>query len=162
MTNTLSVFRFTLTYAEKLVADIDDAEMTVLPHPGMNHPAWILGHVALGSDLVARLLNHPMLTDKAWAAKFGPGSSSLDDRERYPSKSDLLDMLHQTHDHAVKLIEAAPDEAMQSTNETPFFPDVFPTVGDLIAHLISTHPATHLGQLSAWRRCVGKDAVLGV
>jgi hypothetical protein len=56
MQNTLTAFRFTLAYAEKLVADLEDDHLAVLPHAGMNHPAWILGHVALGSDFVALLL----------------------------------------------------------------------------------------------------------
>jgi len=32
----------------------------------------------------------------------------------------------------------------------------------LITHLMTTHAALHLGQLSAWRRAIGKGAVLGV
>jgi hypothetical protein len=29
------------------------------------------------------------------------------------------------------------------------------TVGHLVGHLLTTHFATHLGQLSAWRRLAG-------
>ncbi len=29
------------------------------------------------------------------------------------------------------------------------------TRGDLVAHLLATHPAFHLGQLSTWRRQMG-------
>jgi hypothetical protein len=41
------------------------------------------------------------------------------------------------------------------------FPQHFPTVADMIAHLMTTHPCVHLGQLSAWRRYYGLPSVLG-
>ena len=34
-----------------------------------------------------------------------------------------------------------------------------PTVGDLLAHLLTTHSAYHLGQLSTWRRAAGLPEV---
>ena len=57
-----AAFRFTLMYAEKLAADLADDELARLPQTGMNHAAWVLGHVALGSDFVALLLGMPMVT----------------------------------------------------------------------------------------------------
>jgi len=38
---------------------------------------------------------------------------------------------------------------------------VLPTRGDLLAHILTTHEATHLGQLSAWRRQLGFPPVRG-
>ena len=162
MDYTLTAFRFTLAYAEKLVADLDDDQLAVLPHGGMNHPAWILGHVALGSDFVASLLGKDLLTDEAWMKTFGPGSVPVEDRSVYPSKAELVDTMRKTHARAIQLLEVATDEELSAPNQTPFFPEQFPTVGDLATHLVTTHAAMHLGQLSAWRRCVGKKTVLGI
>jgi hypothetical protein len=36
-----------------------------------------------------------------------------------------------------------------------------PRMADFVAHLMTTHAASHLGQLSAWRRLRGLPAVLG-
>lgn len=162
MQNALTVFRFTIVYAEKLVADLEDCQLSVQPHPGMNHPAWILGHVALGTDFVASLLGKERITDDAWMTTFGPGSVPVDDRSAYPSRTELMETLKRTHEQAIRLLEAATPEELNAPNQTPFFPEQFPTVGDLATHLITTHTAMHLGQLSAWRRCVGKDSVLGI
>jgi hypothetical protein len=162
MQNTLTAFRFTLAYAEKLVADLEDDHLAVLPHAGMNHPAWILGHVALGSDFVALLLGKELLTDDGWMKTFGPGSVPVEDRSAYPTKAELVDTMRKTHARAIELLEAATVEELAAPNQTPFFPQQFPTVGDLATHLVTTHAAMHLGQLSAWRRCVGKDSVLGI
>ena len=158
----LAAFRFTLGYAEKLAADLSDGELTTLPHPGMNHAAWIMGHVALGSDFVALLLGQATITDNVWMAKFGPGSTPVSDRSAYPSKNELLATMRSTHAKAIELLSQATADQLDSPNETPFFPTEFPTVGAIITHLMTTHAALHLGQLSAWRRVLGKGAVLGV
>jgi hypothetical protein len=93
---------------------------------------------------------------------FGPGSVPVEDRSAYPTKAELVDTMRKTHARAIELLEAATVEELAAPNQTPFFPQQFPTVGDLATHLVTTHAAMHLGQLSAWRRCVGKDSVLGI
>jgi hypothetical protein len=158
----LTAFRFTLTYAEKLAAELGDEELAALPHPGMNHAAWVLGHVALGSDFVALLLGQPLFTDEAWMATFGPGSTPVSDRAAYPSKDKLLATMRTTHARAIELMSQATGAQMDAPNATRFFPAQFPTVGALIIHLMTTHAALHLGQLSAWRRALRKGSVLGV
>jgi len=158
----LAAFRFNQMYAEKLAADLADEELALLPQPGMNHAAWIFGHVALGSDFVAQLLGKSMVTDEAWMAKFGPGSLPVADRTAYPSKEQLLAKTRTTHSRAIESLNQATTEQLEAPNQTPFFPAEFPDVGALITHLMTTHAALHLGQLSAWRRALGKCAVLGV
>lgn len=158
----LAAFRFTQSYAEKLAADINEDEMARLPQRGMNHAAWLLGHVALGADFVALLLGQSMVTEETWMATFGPGSTPTDDRAKYPSKDQLLATMRATHDRAIKLLSQATQAQLDAPNQTKFFPEEFPTVGALITHLMTTHAALHLGQLSAWRRSMGKNAVLGV
>lgn len=158
----LAAFHFTLVYAEKLTADLADEELARLPHAGMNHAAWVMGHVALGSDIVALLLGQATLTDQGWMATFGPGSTPVSDHAKYPSKDELRETMRRTHARAIELLAQATAEQLDAPNPTPFFPTEFPTVGALITHLMTTHTALHLGQLSAWRRALGKNAVLGV
>jgi hypothetical protein len=123
----LAAFQFTLVYAEKLATDLANEELARLPQPGMNHAAWVLGHVALGSDMVALLLGQATLTDKAWMATFGPGSTPMSDRAKYPSKDELLATMRRTHARAVELLAQATAEQLESPNLTPFFPAEFPT-----------------------------------
>jgi uncharacterized damage-inducible protein DinB len=145
-----------------LAADLADDELARQPQPGMNHAAWVLGHVALGADFVALLLGQPTITDETWMATFGPGSMPVADRAAYPSKEHLLSTMRKTHARAIELLADATTAQLDAPNATPFFPVEFPTVGALITHLMTTHAALHLGQLSAWRRVLGKPAVLGV
>ncbi len=162
MNSAITAFRFTHSYAQELVKDIDDSDMAQLPHPGMNHPAWILGHLALGADFVSLLLGGELETDEHWMQTYGPGSQPIDDRSIYASKEELLTLLERLYQRAEKLALSATEEQLAQPNQTPFLAAQFPKVGDLLMHLLTTHPASHLGQFSAWRRCVGKKSVLGV
>ena len=158
----LTLFAFTHQYAKLLVNDIDDADFARQPHAGMNHPAWILGHLVLAADLVPQLIGQESTTDEAWLATYGPGSNPSEDRGNYASKQQLLDMMESTYARASQLAAAATPEQLAAPNATPFLAKQLPTVGDLLGHLLTTHAASHLGQLSAWRRCVGKASVLGI
>lgn len=162
MQNVVTVFRFVMRYADLLVAELSDAEMVKIPHPGMNHPAWVLGHVIGAVDATARILEQPVMTDREWGKKFGPGSTPVEDASAYPAKAELLAKLKTVGEHAIKCLEAATPEQLAGPNKTRFFPEVFPTVADFATHLLTTHPSVHLGQLSAWRRVMGKGSVLGV
>src|SRR3954465_416435 len=43
-----------------LVADLPDADLARQPAPGMNHPAWILGHLAILDVITSDALqDHP-------------------------------------------------------------------------------------------------------
>lgn len=162
MHSVLKAFRFTQQYAEMLLADITEEEMTSIPHPGMNHPAWILGHLTLGAGLAAQLLGGELTTDEAWMEKFGPGSTPISDRSAYPTKAELIEKLTEAYTKADERVSQATEGQLSAPNETPFFQEQFPTIEDLLTHLLTTHASMHLGQLSAWRRCLGKGSVLGI
>ncbi len=158
----LKLFAFTHQYAKRLTDDIDDADFARQPHPGMNPPAWIIGHLVLAADFVPLLLSEQQVTDERWMATYGPGSTPTDDRSDYASKDELLELMKSTYARAIELARSATDEQLAAPNATPFLAKELPTVGDLIGHLLTTHGAAHLGQLSAWRRCLGKGSVLGI
>jgi uncharacterized damage-inducible protein DinB len=44
----------------------------------------------------------------------------------------------------------------------PFLQKELPTLGDILGHLMTTHPSLHLGQLSTWRRVIGLPPVLSI
>ena len=155
-----TLYTFVLNYCRMLTADIDDARMADQPVPAANHPAWIVGHLAICTDYAAKLLGQPQVCSRVWHKQFGPGSKPTPDRQAYPSKSDLLAALTDGHARVATAAEKADPKVMQAP-QSIIFQQHFPTVGDLIAHLMTTHPCGHLGQLSAWRRLHGLPAVLG-
>ena len=58
--NELALTAFLFDLLMKLVADIPDEQLTVQPFPGMNHPAWILGHLAVAYDYAGKCMGLPL------------------------------------------------------------------------------------------------------
>jgi hypothetical protein len=154
-----TLYTFVLNYCRMLTSDIEDARMSDQPVPAANHPAWILGHLAICTDYAANMVGLPRTRPDAWHKLYGPGSKPESDRAKYPSKSELLAALADGHGRVSAGVINA-DAAAMAQPQTVIFQQHFPTVGDLLAHLMTTHPCAHLGQLSAWRRFHGLPAVL--
>ncbi len=153
--------RWVLDYARKLADGIDDAAMTAQPAPGLNTPLWIYGHLAMASDYAGVLLGLERGCPKAWHKAFGPGSDPAAVPPPHPTKQELLAALDANHARVAAALKAATPEQLARPNTFEFTKQALPTTGDMIAHLLTTHPMLHLGQLSAWRRLRGLRAVLG-
>ena len=156
------LYAFLLDYARKLVEGVEDDRFAVEPAPGMNHPAWILGHLAICTDLALKQLGKPARCPEGWMELLGPGSKLQADRSAYPGKAELLNALAEGHEHVAHAASEADPSAMDEPHQVPirFVRQWIPTVGVLVTHLMTTHEATHLGQLSAWRRAQGMPGVL--
>jgi hypothetical protein len=150
-----TVNMFLLGYCRMMIAEIPDERMTEQPLPGVNHPAWILGHLAYSGDVaVGRLGGQKALADE-WTKQFGPGSKVSGVRADYLSKDELIRILEERFDQARQLAGVATAEQMANPNPNPRMKAGLPTMRDAIAFLLTGHLGVHLGQLSAWRRMIG-------
>jgi hypothetical protein len=155
----LPLFDFALSYCRRLTEDIRGDEMSLHP-AGVHAPVWILGHIAIALDYGMKPLGQPMLCPKRWHIQFGPGSDDTAKLDDPPAKSELLQAIVAGH-AALRAASAAADAAaMQQPHGLGLLANSpIRTTGDLIAHLMRTHFATHLGQLSFWRRVTGRPAL---
>jgi hypothetical protein len=156
------LYAFVLDYARKLVADIDESDLSVQPAPGMNTPRWILGHLCMAADSAAQLLGQPAACLPAWVKGFGPGSDPANPPTPTPSKAELLAFLESAHARVSAAVATVKEERLAERHNFAPLQQVLPHVGDLLLVLMTTHPMMHLGQLSAWRRLRGLPAVLGI
>lgn len=155
----LPTYNLNLAYAQKLAADVPEDQMCAQPVPGrvMNHPAFLLGHMAWASDSVAGMLDQQP-THADWKELFGTGAKPLAERSRYPAKADLLKSLEDAHIRmAAALAKATPEALAAPAPER--MRSRFPTVGHMALGLMTAHEGTHLGQFSAWRRAMGLPSV---
>jgi hypothetical protein len=155
----LTLYAFTLAMCEWLMADVSQEEMERQPTAGVNPPAWILGHLAICTDYALQLMGRAMRLPKTWHEEFGPGTSPLPTTHAYPSREELLDALRSGHAEVVAVLESVDAAKLAAPNPLsgiPFLQQTLPTAGDLLAHLMTTHEAAHLGHLSNWRRQVGR------
>lgn len=145
--------------AKSLVKDVDVDDMARQPFEGANHPAWILGHIIVSTDGVLKLLGQEATAPAEWNSLFGRGSTVSPDRSAYPSKEELLVALDNVFDRAAAAASEASAEQLAGPHPVEMLQRGLPTKGDLIAMLLTTHVAQHLGQLSAWRRAMGRPAM---
>jgi hypothetical protein len=152
----LPSYTFALIYAKKLVEGVPDGRWCDQPVPGvaMNHAAWTLGHLAWANDnMLSRLGQTPALDDP-WRALFAMGTKPLPDRSAYPAADVILKELEAAHARLADAAAAAPPEVLAGPPPERM-QRMFPTVGHLLAGLMTAHYASHNGQLSAWRRAMG-------
>lgn len=145
----------TVTYAKTIVADIDDALMTQQPL-GLNHPAWILLHLATAADYAAKLLGGSGVCPVDWNEKADTKKPLSELRIDYPDKQVLLETFEAAYKNASDLFAKMTPESLQAPQKLGFFETELPTVEDMATFLLVAHSNLHLGQLSAWRRATGK------
>jgi hypothetical protein len=144
-----------IAYAKQILSDVDDASMCQQPS-GLNHPAWLLTHLATAADYAAKLLGGTGVCPKSWSAMGDTKKPLSQVRSDYPSKVELIGTFEKAFQNAAELYEKCSAEDLAKPQKLGFFETELPTVGDMSTFLILVHTSLHLGQLSAWRRASGK------
>ena len=161
----LNQYHTNLLYAQLLVEDLNEEQMTHSPGKGLeNHPAWTIGHLITGSVVLLEDLGSSFSIPQEWTALFlrtGPGDPRLPAAETnsYPSKQELLTVYEQVHLAVTSELQSLSDEDLKREYNWRFSAHQ-PNLGDLIMFMCVTHEAMHLGQLGAWRRAMGLESAL--
>ena len=160
MTNPLlHTWNLNLGYAKRLVADIPDNTMASQPSPGMNHAAWVLGHLACTADMLGAMIGVKPACPPEWAALFDWNSNPSSDANRYPAKSVLLRALEDAHAGIAAALPGVAESRWSETTPLEAIRGFLPTMGDCFVFVMAAHENMHLGQLSAWRRVQGMARV---
>jgi DinB superfamily len=146
---------FLMQHCRMLVGDIADERLAEQPVADVNHPAWILGHLAWTADGALGMLGAPKRLSAEWASLFGRGSKPSPQRGLYPSKDELLRAVEQGYQQVRQEASTANPEQLARPTTNPVTKETLPTLKEMIAFLLSGHMGVHLGQLSSWRRMIG-------
>lgn len=152
----IRLFDQSLEQARTLVEPVACADCATLS--GGKHPAWLLGHLAVGADFASQLCSRPR-TDEPMDERFTPGSIPQAGRDAYPSKAELLAWLGAAHAHARQAFLEAPDEVFEAPFPIEEYRAYFPKVGDGVAYLLANHEPYHNGQLQQWTLAMGHDPI---
>jgi hypothetical protein len=144
-----------IQYAHMMLDDIPDERMSEQPVPGVNHPAWILGHLAYSAGGIVALLGGQKPPKDEWTL-YSPGSKLTTNRGDYPPKEQLIGLFAQGFALAREAAAVATVGQVQGENPNPMLKEALPTIEDAVTFLLTAHLGAHLGQLSAWRRMIGK------
>lgn len=155
----LHTWNLNLGYAKRLVADIPDDQMAAQPAAGMNHAAWVLGHLACTADMLLAMIGEMTVCPPEWVALFDWNSTPTSDPDAYPAKAVLLSTLEAAHAGIEAALPGVPASRWTEPTPTEEIRKFLPTLGDCFVFVMAAHENMHLGQLSAWRRVQGMGRV---
>lgn len=150
----IKILRFMQGYGDSLLADIEPEDMCRQPVAGINHPAWIIGHLAIAADGHSKYAGgEPRL--EAWHDRFNFGTKMTENLSDYPAKDELMREWHEANARLITAVSSANAAMLDAPTQGPLGQSL-PTVGDFLAFSMTGHTSLHLGQLSAWRRADGR------
>lgn len=147
--------KFLLEYYQRVVADIP-ADRIGERAPGHGHPpVWVLGHLAINTEFGCQFFGIPV-EHPAWMIDFGPASTDEVNAAEY-SKDDFVKMTLEGYPRLCDAILSGTPEQLDAPHGIRMLAGTpIVTVGELMSHLLTSHFAFHLAQLSGWRRAAGK------
>lgn len=169
-----AIAKFSVNYANILLPGIKPEQFARKPRfdtrsganvIDTNHPAFVFGHLALyparfitftgGDSKMAE-------TPAAFTDLFKAGAACHDDPEGtiYPKMEALTAEFTRTHNALVEHLRGVPDEVFARENPNAQARDRFPTIAVLASFYVGSHVMLHLGQISAWRRCMGLPSAM--
>lgn len=142
-----------------LIRDLDEADWAVQPAPGLGHPLFLCGHLAVAQNLLVhvRCLGKSVVPD-SFAEHFAIGKPVRSTREwSYPARELVLSTMRDVHEKTLAAVLRM-DDALFA--EPAFAGDGKPhpyyrTKCGAVSHCIR-HEAFHAGQIATIRRLAGK------
>jgi hypothetical protein len=151
----LHSYGYCLDFLREQVADVVDEDMATQPSGIANHPAWVIGHLTNGCELLAGVIGVPRWLPEDWASRFGQGSLPVADRMRYPKKEELLARLGDAQDRITRAIKGLSDDQLDAPFPIEKYRRVFPTIRHALTQILVGHTGYHVGEITVWRRAMG-------
>lgn len=157
--------RFSMGYAETLLKGVKATDFARKPRGiDTNHPAFLYGHLAIYPDRLCDLVSRPEAArpDQVFLDLFAAGKPCLDDPDGtiYPPMEVIVARFRSRYDAVLPVLAETPDEVFGKPNPNERMRERFPTIGMAATFLVNGHMMMHLGQMSAWRRCMGMPSAM--
>ena len=150
---TLNSFTLTVGFLGRLVADVPDEMMSRQTAGVVNHPAWTIGHLIYSAEAIGGELGLPAWLPANWQQRFGTGSTPQP--TGYESRGELLSLFADARLRLRERLNELGELAMAQPLPDARYREKFPTLGHAVVHILTAHPASHVGQLVVWRRAMG-------
>lgn len=131
-----------------------------------NHPAWAYGHLALYSSRCMDMLGQPQgvaARPAGWDDLFKNGTECRDDPAGtiYPAMEAISSHYLNGYKALLAALPGVADDVFSKPNPAEGrMKELLPTVGGMVTFLLTGHPMSHLGQVSAWRRFMGLGSAM--
>lgn len=159
-----------LAYAEGLLKGVTQETFARKPEGksgvvDTNHPAFVFGHLALYPQKICQLVG---IDDAGTAAPagyeelFAAGKECQDDPDGtiYPKMDEILAAFNTGYKTAIARIAGLSNEDLAAPHPLDSdFGKRFSSRAAIANFMLGPHPFMHIGQISAWRRCMGLGPV---
>lgn len=159
-----------LGYAEGLLKDVKPETFARKPvgKAGVidtNHPAFVYGHLAIYPERIAQLAaidNLGWQAPAGWADIFGAGKVCQDDPDGsiYPKMQEITGAFFDGYRTVIARVSELSDEHLAAHHGIESdFGKKFRSRAAIVNFMLGAHTFMHIGQISAWRRCMGLGPV---
>lgn len=164
--------RLTMSYGEAMLKGVEARQFArlALGKDGKpvqsNHPAWVFGHLGLYSARAMELIGKPVgvcAKPAGWDDLFKNGTPCKDDPEGtiYPKMDQIAQHYLTGYRAVLEALPTVPDAVFQQPNPAEGrMKEMLPTLGAMVTFLVTAHPMSHFGQVSAWRRFMGLGSAM--
>ena len=145
-------------YTERLLADLNPGDWFRMPHEGVTHIAWQVGHLAMAEYRLAldRLRGErpedEQLISSELLALFGKGSAPDPDPSNYPTPDDIRAVFARVHQQVLAELPGYTDDQLQAPPLKPHA--LFNRQIDSLYWCVR-HEMLHAGQIGLVRRLLG-------
>ncbi len=155
----LQEIAFARRYTVRLLDDFHADEWFRMPHEGITHVAWQVGHLAFAQYRLPLLrMRGPRPDDAAliapaFLAQFGADTVPERDPTRYPSPAEIRAVFDRVHERVMQDLAGHPEADLDNPITLPH--PIAKTKRDTLfwcAH----HELVHAGQIGLLRRLLGK------
>lgn len=157
--------RIASMYAQRLLAGVEASAFARTPVVGgtlvqTNHPAWVFGHLAtypVKIGAMVGIVGPGLAAPIGFEELFKDGTESKDDPSGsiYPSMEVVTKAFFSAHDALLAALGGIDDSLLLVETAEEKYRQRFPQVGSRLLFMCNNHIMMHMGQVSAWRRCMG-------
>lgn len=144
-------FRLQTDYFLKLFEDLPRYKHCSQLYGFINHPLWLIGHLAGSYDQMNEILTGSRELNKKWDTMFGTGSKPTPISTMYPTDKLLINTFKDRRDDLLYSYSKLTIADLTRPNNVPHYQDHLPTLGDLLSHIMCGHTMYHIGQLTTYR-----------
>lgn len=153
----VELYRFQLTYLEKLVENISDELLYRKQDEGFNSLGWILGHLIVEAEDVFHDLEIPNEVNPKWSAYFKNSSGKIDSDSILPSKEELIDLVKSRYNRLAEEYSKLTDLERTANHPSSFLREKYSSYDAWFAHHITTHIAIHCGNIVVWKKMMSLE-----
>ncbi len=154
----LAALRFSRKLLSGMLDATPDGMWCAQPVAGINHPLWLMGHVAWeDDDILVTLTGGASALPDGWKAMFGTGSKPSSSLNDYPPVSEVRRCFDMTRESLLAWYGGLDEATLASP-----LPDALQGTAESYAALAGTlawHEGLHAGQLTVARKLMGLPPV---